>query len=96
MCFYRSYCKSLKYTYPGGKFDAGKLVGRILCWCADSDFTLRPLVIDCVLLSLEIATRHRAVIPDNALDEDVMQIKKEVLLEDSSYAAIQVSSHNLQ
>lgn len=51
-------------------------------------------MIDCVLLSLEIAARHRAVIPEgvNTIDEDVMQIKNEILLQDSSYAAVQVSS----
>jgi len=94
--FYRSYYNSLKYTYPGGKLDAGKLVGRTLCWCADTELALRPLAIDCMLLSLDIAARHRHVLPDNTLSEDIQQIKKELMIEDSSvsYEAIQVSSCN--
>lgn len=94
--FYRSYYNSLKYTYPGGKLDAGKLVGRILCWCADTEFALRPLAIDCMLLALNIAARHRQVLPDNTLSEDVQQIKKELMIEDSSvsYGAVQVSLYN--
>lgn len=87
----QSYYNSLKYTYPGGKLDAGKLVGRTLCWCADTEFALRPLAIDCMLLSLDIAARHRQVLPDNTLSEDVQQIKKELMIEDSSvsYGAVQ-------
>ena len=86
----------MKYTYPGGKLDAGKLVGRTLCWCTDAEFSLRPLAIDCMLLSLDIATRHRCALPDNTLSEDVQQIKKELMIEDSSvsYGAVQVSSYN--
>ncbi|EGI58311.1 PREDICTED: maestro heat-like repeat-containing protein family member 1 [Acromyrmex echinatior] len=80
----QSYYNSLKYTYPGGKLDAGKLVGRTLCWCADTEFALRPLAIDCMLLSLDIAARHRHISPDNALSEDIQQIKKELIIEDSS------------
>lgn len=87
----QSYYNSLKYTYPGGKLDAGKLVGRILCWCADTEFALRPLAIDCMLLALNIAARHRQVLPDNTLSEDIQQIKKELMIEDSSvsYGAVQ-------
>ncbi|KYN02585.1 PREDICTED: maestro heat-like repeat-containing protein family member 1 [Cyphomyrmex costatus] len=87
----QSYYNSLKYTYPGGKLDAGKLVGRTLCWCADTEFALRPLAIDCMLLSLDIAARHRHVSLDNVLNEDIQQIKKELMIEDSSvsYGAIQ-------
>ncbi|KAG5329833.1 MROH1 protein, partial [Acromyrmex charruanus] len=87
----QSYYNSLKYTYPGGKLDAGKLVGRTLCWCADIEFALRPLAIDCMLLSLDIAARHRHISPDNALSEDIQQIKKELMIEDSSvpYGAVE-------
>ncbi|XP_012526722.2 maestro heat-like repeat-containing protein family member 1 isoform X1 [Monomorium pharaonis] len=87
----QSYYNSLKYTYPGGKLDAGKLVGRTLCWCADTEFALRPLAIDCMLLSLDIAARHRHALPDNTLNEDIQQIKKELIIEDSlvSYGAVQ-------
>ncbi|XP_077256814.1 maestro heat-like repeat-containing protein family member 1 [Temnothorax americanus] len=87
----QSYYNSLKYTYPGGKLDAGKLVGRTLCWCADTEFALRPLAIDCMLLTLNIAARHRHTLPDNTLSEDVQQIKKELMIEDSSvsYGAVQ-------
>ncbi|KAG5339130.1 MROH1 protein, partial [Acromyrmex heyeri] len=87
----QSYYNSLKYTYPGGKLDAGKLVGRTLCWCADTEFALRPLAIDCMLLSLDIAARHRHISPDNALSEDIQQIKKELMIEDSSvpYGAVE-------
>ncbi|KAL6261907.1 hypothetical protein P5V15_006990 [Pogonomyrmex californicus] len=80
----QSYYNSLKYTYPGGKLDAGKLVGRILCWCADTEFALRPLAIDCMLLSLDIAARHRHVLLDNILSEDIQQIKKELMIDESS------------
>ncbi|KAG5305866.1 MROH1 protein, partial [Pseudoatta argentina] len=87
----QSYYNSLKYTYPGGKLDAGKLVGRTLCWCTDTEFALRPLAIDCMLLSLDIAARHRHISPDNALSEDIQQIKKELMIEDSSvpYGAVE-------
>lgn len=72
--------------------DAGKLVGRTLCWCADTEFLLRPMAIDCMLLTLNIAARHRHVLPDNTLSEDIQQIKKELMIEDSSvsYGAVQV------
>jgi len=77
--------------------DAGKLVGRTLCWCADTEFALRPLAIDCMLLSLDIAARHRHISPDNTLSEDIQQIKKELMIEDSSvsYGAVEVSWYNL-
>jgi len=49
-----------------------------------------------MLLSLDIAARHRHVLPDNTLSEDIQQIKKELMIEDSSvsYEAVQVSSCN--
>lgn len=85
-----SYHNSLKYTYPGGKLDTGRLVGRILCWCLDTDLALRPLVIDCVLLSLNIANRHRSIMPDNTFNEDTQQIKIDILTENlsASYAVV--------
>ncbi|EZA49279.1 HEAT repeat-containing protein 7A [Ooceraea biroi] len=87
-----SYYNSLKYTYPGGKLDIGKLVGRILCWCLDSDLTLRPLVVDCVLLSLYIANRHRSVMPDNTFNEDVQRIKIDILIDNSSASYVVVQN----
>ncbi|KAL0107180.1 hypothetical protein PUN28_015596 [Cardiocondyla obscurior] len=87
----QSYYTSLEYTYPGGKLDAGKLVGRTLCWCTDTEFALRPLAIDCMIFALNVAERHRRVLSDNTLSEDIQLIKKELMIEDSSvsYGAVQ-------
>ena len=79
----RSYHDSLKYTYPGGKLEPGKLLGRILSWCADPDPSLRPLVVDCVAISLSIGARHRSTIPDNNLTQDLSESKK-ILSSDES------------
>nr|XP_050863894.1 maestro heat-like repeat-containing protein family member 1 [Vespula vulgaris] len=79
----RSYYHSLKYTYPGGKLEPGRLMGRVLSWCADSEHSLRPIAIDCVALSLNIGARHRALSPDNNLDKDLNNSKKIIVGEDS-------------
>ncbi|KAK2577321.1 hypothetical protein KPH14_003451 [Odynerus spinipes] len=78
----RSYYNSLKYTYPGGKLEPGKLMGRVLSWCADSEHSLRPIAIDCVALSLNISARHRSLSPDNNLDKDLNNSKKIIVDED--------------
>ncbi|XP_046813255.1 maestro heat-like repeat-containing protein family member 1 [Vespa crabro] len=78
----RSYYNSLKYTYPGGKLEPGRLMGRVLSWCADSEHSLRPIAIDCVALSLNIGARHRALSPDNNLDKDLHNSKKIIVGED--------------
>ncbi|XP_024939150.1 maestro heat-like repeat-containing protein family member 1 isoform X2 [Cephus cinctus] len=80
----RSYHDSLKYTYPSGKLEPGKLLGRILAWCADPESTLRPIVVDCVALSLSIGARHRSTLPDNNLDHDLSESKRIIVSEDSS------------
>lgn len=79
----QSYYNSLKYTYPGGKFDAGQLIGRIFCWCADDNSKLRPLVIDCLFLSLDIAARHRHISPASASIKNIQQIKDEMTENDA-------------
>ncbi|XP_029176005.1 LOW QUALITY PROTEIN: maestro heat-like repeat-containing protein family member 1 [Nylanderia fulva] len=85
----QSYYNSLKYTYPGGKLDAGKLVARIFCWCADNDCDLRPIAIDCTLLSLDIAARHRQILSDSPSIENLEQIKKEITENDAlSYGTV--------
>ncbi|XP_015183266.1 PREDICTED: maestro heat-like repeat-containing protein family member 1 [Polistes dominula] len=78
----RSYYNSLKYTYPGGKLEPGRLMGRVLSWCADSERSLRPIAIDCVALSLNIGARHRALTSDNNLDKDLNNSKKIIVGED--------------
>ncbi|XP_011301504.1 maestro heat-like repeat-containing protein family member 1 [Fopius arisanus] len=72
----RSYHDSLKYTYPGGKLEPGRLLGRILSWSADGEKVLRPLVVDCVALALGINARHRSTLPDNNLNQDLTDSKK--------------------
>lgn len=80
----RSYHDSLKYTYPGGKLEPGKLLGRFLSWSADNDLTLRPLVIDCVALALNIGARHRSTLPDNSLNQDLCESKRIIISEDAT------------
>ncbi|XP_043485318.1 maestro heat-like repeat-containing protein family member 1 [Leptopilina heterotoma] len=78
----RSYHDSLKYTFPGGKLEPGKLLGRILSWSADPEPALRTLVIDCVILTLSIGARHRSILPDNNLNQDLNETKKIIVNED--------------
>uniref|UniRef100_A0ABD2XLD7 Maestro heat-like repeat-containing protein family member 1 n=1 Tax=Trichogramma kaykai TaxID=54128 RepID=A0ABD2XLD7_9HYME len=80
----RTYHDSLKYTYPGGKLEPGLLLGRFLGWAADSAPGLRPLVVDCVALALNIGARHRSTAPDNALSEDVSEAKRIIISEDNA------------
>lgn len=77
-----SYHNSLKYTYPGGKLEPGKLLGRILSWSADQECTLRPIVIECVALTLGIGSRHRSTLPDNNLTQDLSESKKAIISTD--------------
>lgn len=79
----RSYHDSLKYTYPGGKLEPGKLLGRFLAWSADPDLALRPLVVDCVSLALNIGARHRSSVPDNNLNQDLSEAKRIIVSEDA-------------
>ena len=62
--------------------EPGKLLGRILSWCADPEPTLRTLVVDCVSLSLSIGARHRSTLPDNNLNQDLSETKKVIINED--------------
>ncbi|XP_066601131.1 maestro heat-like repeat-containing protein family member 1 [Prorops nasuta] len=78
----RSYYSSLKYTYPGGKFEPGKILGRLLSCCVDPDPALRPLVVDCVALLLHIAMRHCSTRMDNDVDEKINNIKQIMVNED--------------
>ncbi|KAI4498116.1 hypothetical protein M0802_006940 [Mischocyttarus mexicanus] len=78
----RSYYNSLKYTYPGGKLEPGRLMGRVLSWCADSEHSFRPIAIDCVALSVNIGARHRALTPDNNFEKDLNNSKKIIVGED--------------
>lgn len=80
----RSYHDSLKYTYPGGKLEPGRLLGRILSWSADSEKFLRPVVVDCVALALGINARHRSTLPDNNLNQDLRDSKKILISEDAN------------
>lgn len=64
--------------------EPGKLLGRILSWCADPEITLRPLVVDCVSISLGIAARHRSTLPDNNLTNDLSESKKILNTQDTS------------
>lgn len=54
-------------------------------------------MIDCVLLSLNIANRHRSIMPDNTFNEDTQQIKIDILTENlsASYAVVRVSSNSV-
>lgn len=79
--------------------DAGKLVGRIFCWCADNDCDLRPLAIDCTFLSLDIAARHRQILSDSPSIENVERIKKEMTensaeMTELPYGIVKVSLYN--
>ncbi|KAJ8688258.1 hypothetical protein QAD02_024053 [Eretmocerus hayati] len=79
----RSYHDSLKYTYPGGKLEPGRLLGRFLAWSADPDPTLRPLVIDCVTLALNIGARHRSNSTDShSLTQELSESKRIIVSED--------------
>ncbi|XP_031777051.1 maestro heat-like repeat-containing protein family member 1 isoform X2 [Nasonia vitripennis] len=78
----RSYHDSLKYTYPGGKLEPGKLLGRFLAWSADPEPSLRPLVVDCVSLALNIGARHRHSDSDLHL-ADLSESKQTIVSEDS-------------
>nr|ACE75349.1 HEAT repeat-containing protein [Glyptapanteles indiensis] len=78
----KSYCHALKYTYPEGKLEAGKLLGRIICWSADSERLLRPIIIDSLALTLEIASRHHSsghpfVEGSNDLEESKLRLISE-------------------
>lgn len=78
----KSYCHALKYTYPEGKLEAGKLLGRIICWSADSERLLRPIIIDSLALTLEIAARHHSsghpfVEGSNDLEESKLRLISE-------------------
>jgi hypothetical protein len=73
----------LKYTYPEGRLEPGKLLGRILSWSADPDLALRPLVVDCVALTLNIATSYRSSMPDNNLNQDLNESKRIIVSEDT-------------
>lgn len=77
-----SYHDSLKYTYPGGKLEPGKLLGRILSWSADPECMLRPIVVECVALTLGIGSRHRSALPDNNLTQDLSESKKAIVSSD--------------
>lgn len=79
----KSYHDSLRYTYPGGKLEPGRLLGRILSWSADSEWALRPLVVDSVSLAVEIGARHRSQVPDNNLNQHVAESKKILVSEEA-------------
>lgn len=81
----------MKYTYPGGKLEPGKLLGRFLAWSADPDVVLRPLVVDCVSLALNIGARHRSAIQDSSLNEDLSESKRIFINDDSLYEGVAVS-----
>lgn len=59
-------------------------MGRTLSWFAIAEFSLRPLVVDCVFLSLNIACRHRSIMPDTKLDEELKRIKTNITTLDKS------------
>lgn len=69
-------------------------MGRTLSWFAVAESSLRPLVVDCVLLSLNIACRHRSIMPDATFDEDLKRIKTDITTHDKSIIneAMQVSA----
>ncbi|KAG7209580.1 hypothetical protein KM043_011242 [Ampulex compressa] len=70
-----SYYNSIKYTFPSGKLDPGKLIGRCMSWCADSDLSLRHLIVDCTSLSLSIAARHHSIPLDSYFENDIENSK---------------------
>lgn len=78
--------------------EPGKLLGRILSWSADAEYTLRPYVVDCVALSLNIGARHRTSVTDTHLNQDLNEIKKIIISEDNNtlYDAIKVCLENKQ
>lgn len=59
-------------------------MGRTLSWFAVAESSLRLLVVDCVLLSLNIACRHRSIMSDTTLDEDLKQIKTDITTHNKS------------
>lgn len=72
--------------------DVGQLIGKIFCLCADDDYKLRPLVVDCLFLSLDIAARHRQILSENASNNEIEQIKRELTEDDElSYGIVKVS-----
>lgn len=80
---FRSYSNSSKYTFPGGKLEPGKLLGRTLSWSADPEYSLRPIVIDCVILSLKINYQLRGLTPDTNLDQHFNELKSTIIGENS-------------
>lgn len=77
--------------------DVGQLIGKIFCWCTDDDCRLRPLVVDCLFLSLDIAARHRQILSESASINDIEQIKRELTEDDElSYKTAKVSLIILQ
>lgn len=94
MFIFRSYHDSLKYTYPGGKLEPGKLLGRFISWSADPEPTLRPLVIDCVALALNIGSRHRSSASDNDLNQNLSESKRIIVNDDNKmlYDGVKVNS----
>ncbi|XP_034951758.1 maestro heat-like repeat-containing protein family member 1 [Chelonus insularis] len=78
----KSYHNALKYTFPGGKLEPGKLLGRIICWSADNERPLRSIIVDAVILTLEIVTKHRSTTPDNKLSKDLNKAKSILLTEE--------------
>ncbi|XP_048515831.1 maestro heat-like repeat-containing protein family member 1 isoform X2 [Athalia rosae] len=78
----RSYHHLLKYTYPGGKLEIGKLLGNILSRSCDPEPVFRTLVLDCVAVTLSISAKHRSTLPDNNVDHDLSEIKKAIINED--------------
>ncbi|XP_046485809.1 maestro heat-like repeat-containing protein family member 1 isoform X1 [Neodiprion pinetum] len=81
-CTLRSYHDLLKYTYPGGRLEPGKLLGRILSRSTDPEPVFRSLVVDCVALILSISAKHRSTLPDNNIDHDLSEIKRVIINED--------------
>ncbi|KAK0166476.1 hypothetical protein PV328_004896 [Microctonus aethiopoides] len=80
----KSYHNALKYTYPGGKLQPGVLLGRILCWCADPDQTLRSYVVHAVELAVEVSVRHRSTVADNNFNHELTESKRTLMNNESS------------
>lgn len=81
--FYRSYHDSIKYTYPTGRLEPGKLLGRMLSWCGDPDAALRSHIVDCVGLSLSICIRHRSTSPEGSIQDALDDLKVTVEQQES-------------
>ncbi|XP_012277895.1 maestro heat-like repeat-containing protein family member 1 isoform X2 [Orussus abietinus] len=68
------YRNSLRYTYPGGRLEPGRVLGRVLSWSADPEPALRQSVVTCVALAMSVAARHRSQAapghPERAVHED--------------------------